>query len=189
MGRFLVGLFCPFVVLVLFVLGVWVGDALELINLNDKVLQVVSFLPGLEGLQEKYEIGQERSEILQKRESQLKSWEKELQAEAAKLAEEKDLLEIIRSTLERREGKRTPAVTAKSNTTPIKNETEQQRYVELIGGMKSSNAAAVIEALPYDTAWSILQKLPSAKAQKIMDDISTEYLVQLTKIKTSSMIN
>ena len=181
MGRFLMGFCIPLLLIFILVLGIWLCDVLGFLQMNKLALEAVSVLPGLENVVKEVELGKKRSQMLQEMENDLRARENLLKKAEAKLAEEREEFEIQKLQWEKLHLKEASGKTSKSSKEASAAEAEIKQYLALIGGMKPAKAAAVIEKLPVETSLAILKEIRPSQATKIMENMSSDYVVALTE--------
>jgi len=185
-GRFLLGFFSVLLILALCLAGIWLGDLLGLINLDQVFLDLASSRPGLNDLAENYELGKKRSAVLKEREADLRARQRKLELAEAKLAEETsrfDQDQINRG----KAGMTLP--TKKDQPSGDSDQANLEKYLTLIGGMKPEKAAPVLQKLPDKTVYLILDKLRPNQAVKILEKLPAEYVARLTQGRISKKEN
>ncbi len=159
---------------------------LGIINVKELFIQGISFVPGLNDLQENYELGKRRSKLLEEREAGLRAREEQFRKDLAKLEEEKDLFLDEKFTWERENpvsGKsgETLGASVTQKAALAKEEAKLKQYLATLGSMKPKKAAMVIQKLPEDTVYLIFDQLQKSQVTKILENMPEEYLAKLTQ--------
>jgi flagellar motility protein MotE (MotC chaperone) len=186
MGKYLLG-----VVTVLIMIGVAAGslylcDLVGVIKLQDLVLTETGRLLGIEDLAFTYELGKKHSDVLQKKEDELAKRERrlaaretQLQLDVTELQDQKQLWLKERSKADSVKLSR-----AKNSSGPLATpDPALKNYLEIIGAMKAEKAAAVIQKLPDEIVFLILNQLRTQQAAKLMENLPPDYLTRLTKAR------
>lgn len=181
MVRYFLGILTVFALLVVLVLGIWVGDLIGFWEINKLALSAVSSLPELNDVAQNYELGKKRSDVLKKKEAELQALQERLNQSEAELDKRIKSFETEKLNWERQQLKRDTAKTA-TDVTPD----DHRKYLAMVGGMKPDKAAVVIRELPVETTLLIFNQLRPSQVIKIMENLPAEYVIQLTQSQVNN---
>lgn len=183
MVRYFLGILTVFALLVVLVLGIWVGDLIGFWEINKLALSAVSSLPELNDVAQNYELGKKRSDVLKKKEAELQALQERLNQSEAELDKRIKSFEAEKINWERQQLKNS---TAKKATATDVAPDDHRKYLAMVGGMKPDKAAVVIRELPVETTILIFNQLRSSQVIKIMENLPAEYVIKLTQSQVNN---
>jgi flagellar motility protein MotE (MotC chaperone) len=186
MGKFLLGIATVLIVIGVAVGCLWLGDLVGILELKQLILNETGRLTGIKNLAETYELGKKQSAVLEKKEFELAKKERQLIARETKLQTEFTELQDQKQSWIKERSKTAPVQPPKGKITPRPDATPDptlKTYLATIGAMKAEKAAAVMQNLPDETVFLILDQLRKQQAAKLMENLPPEYLTRITKAR------
>ncbi|TCL66544.1 flagellar motility protein MotE (MotC chaperone) [Hydrogenispora ethanolica] len=184
MVRFFIGLVVVPALLAAGLGGLWILNQFGVVPYQQVVLQTVGGIAGIKDLADTYELGKKRSAILKSREQELRQRQQHLQTQTARLDDERSIFKTTRDKWEKAHPEATaeasPAGSAKDSQN-IQADPKGKEFLVTIGGMKPQKAAEVIQKLPEETVYMILDGLEARRVAKIMENLPADYLAKLAQ--------
>ena len=194
---------------------VWGLDRFGIVNSKNLILQAVSYYPGLKDLSAGYELGQKQSAVLEQRVNELQNMAGKIKMEQAKLNKERADFDESKLNWEKQHllpANTTPGAPAATPTAAAKGallavnqpqsaavpkglkpsaplvDPKLKAYLATIGSMKPAMAAQVLQKLPENITFLVLEQTPDRQITKIMEFMPPEYVAALTRDRVGNSV-
>lgn len=196
--KFALGFIVALLIIALGLGVLWGLDRFGIVNSKNLILQGISYYPGLKDLSAAYDLGQKQSAVLEQRVKELQNLAQKLKMEQSKLHRERTAFDETKLNWEKQHllpaNPTLPAVQAaapaqsppQGSKGPTKEEEAKLKaYLATIGAMKPEMAARVLQKLPENITFQILEQTPDRNVTKIMEFMPPEYVAALTRDRVS----